>query len=315
MDKKTVIYIVSAISVVVVAVITLLVSILVGQNRKMQELKDSNAEMQEQLSMEMPAGVTLTDVPLPEELDSLKQQLHDELDQMDRIRTNNEELKQKLAQEKSRARDLLAQLEATKASDGRRIAELTAELTSVRALLMDYVRQIDELNAHNQRLTAENTQVKAENAQVKQHVSTLTAENNQLTETVNRAKQLDVTHFEFVPLGKRDKRTRYVDKIAKLQFNYTIGKNITIDPGVKHVYLRVTDPKGHVLGEEHGRTLAYEDGEVVYSLHQEIEYGGEVYSSSMYWPVVEGEAQQGTYRAEFFCEGNLIGEFSFKIAK
>ena len=174
------------------------------------------------------------------------------------------------------------------------------------------MRQIDELNTQNQQLTAENEQVKQENQQMRQRNTHLTTQNQQLTETVTRAKQLDVTHFEMTPLNNRDKKTRYLRKTVKLQLDYTIGKNITTEPGLKTVYLRLISPSDRLLGEQESKVFPFEDGEVPYSLKQEIEYAGEVYNGTFYWSF-SGEPQEGTYRVEFFAEGNQIGQFSFTL--
>lgn len=323
MNKKTVITIITLISVVCVAAIVAVVLLMLNMNKLQQhssEQEETIAQITEQLNYErQQQQLALADVPLPEEVDSIKHelqtQLNAELAKLDKMTVENKDLKRKLDEQKARARQLLAELDSTKATDAKRIAELTAELNSVRRILMDYVRQVDELNQQNRVLHAENTQIKQENAQVKQHVSNLSSANRELKETVQRAKQLDVISFQFTPLNKRDKKTRYLGKITKLQFDYTIGKNISTDPGMKTVYIRLTDPTDRLLGEEQGLTFSYEGANVPCSLSQQVEYTGENCASTFYWSVPEGEAVEGTYRVQFFCDGHQIGEFSFVIEK
>ena len=55
------------------------------------------------------------------------------------INISNDSLVQELAQEKQRVQDLLEELRITKATDARKIAALKKELTTLRAVMRDYV--------------------------------------------------------------------------------------------------------------------------------------------------------------------------------
>ena len=72
------------------------------------------------------------------------------------INISNDSLVQELAQEKQRVQDLLEELRITKATDARKIAALKKELTTLRAVMRDYVAQIDSLNRENQQIRQEN---------------------------------------------------------------------------------------------------------------------------------------------------------------
>lgn len=225
----------------------------------------------------------------------------------------NDSLQDLLSREQQRVQDLLEELRHTKASNARRIAELKKELATVRTVMQDYVRQVDSLNATNQRLTVENRQVKEENQLVRTRNEELTQANTVLTETVTRAAMLEMTSCTLTPLNKRDKKTRYAGQICKLQFDYTIAKNITCEPGLKNLYVRIIDPLGNLLGETPEHLFSFESGEIAYTLKQEIEYSGEAFNGTCYWPVEE--VAEGFYNIDFFCDGNLIGSFPFQVKK
>ena len=225
----------------------------------------------------------------------------------------NDSLQDLLSREQQRVQDLLEELRNTKASNARRIAELKKELATVRTVMQGYVRQVDSLNATNQRLTVENRQVREENQLVKEQNSQLSTLNSQLSETVTRAAMLELTSCTLSTLNKRDKKTRYVGQIRKLQFDYTIAKNITCEPGLKNLYVRIIDPVGNLLGEAPEHLFPFESGEIAYTLKQEIEYSGEAFDGTCYWPVEE--VAEGFYNIDFFCDGNLIGSFPFQIKK
>ena len=112
---------------------------------------------------EMVEQMTIEKEELQEEYEDLAIQF-DGYQQMD---IRNDSLQDLLSREQQRVQDLLEELRQTKASNARRIAELKKELATVRAVMRDYVRQIDSLNATNARLTEENILVKEENLQMK----------------------------------------------------------------------------------------------------------------------------------------------------
>lgn len=248
-----------------------------------------------------------------EELQEEYEDLAIQFDGYQNLDIRNDSLQDLLSREQQRVQDLLEELRQTKASNARRISELKKELATVRTVMKDYVRQIDSLNATNARLTAENQQFKVENQQVRTRNEELAQANTVLTETVTRAAMMEVTACTFSMLNKNDKKTRMVSHLSKLQFDFTIAKNITCTPGLKDLYVRVMDPQGNLLGETEEQLFSFESGEIPYSLKQEIEYTGEAYEGSCYQAI--DKAVNGFYTIDFFCEGNLIGSFPFQVKK
>ena len=251
-----------------------------------------------------------------EELQEEYEDLAIQFDGYQSMDIRNDSLQDLLSREQQRVQDLLEELRQTKASNARKIAELKKELATVRSVMKDYVRQIDSLNATNQRLTAENKQYRAENKQVKEQNSQLASLNTQLTETVTRASMLEITSCTITTLNKNDHKTKMARHIRKLQFDFVVAKNITCPPGMKEVYARIMDPEGTLLGESEERMFPFESGEIPYSLMQPIEYTGEAYEGTCYFALPEGyEIGKGFFTIDFFIDGNLVGSFPFQMKK
>ena len=248
-----------------------------------------------------------------EELQEEYEDLAIQFDGYQQMDIRNDSLQDLLSREQQRVQDLLEELRQTKASNARKIAELKKELATVRTVMKDYVRQIDSLNATNARLTAENQQFKAENQQVKEQNTQLSTLNEQLTETVTRASMMEVLSCTFTMLNKNDRKTRMVSHLSKLQFDYTIAKNITCQPGLKDLYVRIMSPNGNLIGEKEEQRFAFESEEIPYSLTQQIEYTGEAYEGTCYQAIEN--VLGGFYTIDFFCDGNLIGSFPFQLKK
>ena len=249
-----------------------------------------------------------------EELQEEYENLAIEFDGYSQMDIQNDSLQDLLYREQQRVQDLLEELRITKVTNARRISELKKELATVRTVLKDYVRQVDSLNATNARLTEENIIVRAENEQVKTKNTQLTNLNTQLTETVTRAAMLELTDCTCTMLNKNDRKTRMVSQVTKLQFDYTIAKNITCERGLKDLYVRVITPNGVLMNEAENKRFPFESDSIAYSITQQFEYSGEQYVGTVYLPITE-EVEKGFYTIDFFCEGNLIGSFPFQLRK
>ena len=248
-----------------------------------------------------------------------KEQLEDEYEelaiQFDGYQTpnlHNDSLVELLSQENQRVQDLLEELRITKVTNARRIAELKKELATVRQVMVSYVHQIDSLDRANKQLAKENQQVKKQYQEVARQAQQLEEERTQLAEVVSRASMLEISHFQMTTLNKRDRKTSMYNQIQKLQFDYTIARNITNKPGMKMLYMRITRPDGEVMQKSVNDVFRFENSEIAYSVSKEFEYAGEEISGSLYW-LVEEILQIGWYNADFFVDGELIGSFPFEI--
>ena len=254
-----------------------------------------------------------------EQMEFEKEQLEDEYEelaiQFDGYQTpdiHNDSLVQLLSQEKQRVQDLLEELRITKVTNARRIAELKKELATVRQVMVTYVQQIDSLDRTNKALVKENKQVKEQYQQVARQAQQLEEERTQLAEVVSRASMLEIGSFTVTALNKRDRKTTVFSQIMKLQFDYTVARNITCPPGMKTMYMRLTRPDGELMQKSLDNVFAFENAEIGYSVFKDFEYEGEEVSGTMYW-TVEEILQEGMYNADFFVDGQLIGSFPFTL--
>ena len=99
-----------------------------------------------------------------------------------------------------------------------------------------------------------------------------------------------------------------------MQFDYTIAKNITAETGHKEMYIRITRPDGELLTKDINNLFPFENSKIGYSAKRAYEYGGEAMDDVIYW-TVEEILYPGTYRIDFFTDGDLIGSFTFLLKK
>lgn len=226
----------------------------------------------------------------------------------------NDSLVKLLQNQKTKVDQLLNELRITKATDARRITQLKEELASVRQVMIQYVNQIDSLNSANKVLKTENVEVHKKYKEAAETVQQLSKDKESLNQVVTRASILEVNNFSMTPLNNKGKKTGWFSQTSNLQFKYTLAKNITAQPGEKTIYLRITKPDDDVLTKSPNNVFPFENKMIAYSASKSIEYTGEAKSDVIFWKVGE-ILPKGTYRAEFFCDGNRIGSFTFVFEK
>ncbi len=265
-----------------------------------QGLKEENQELQELREL-----AELDKQEMENDYERLTVQYGEMISQI-----NNDSLIAQLTQEQLRTQQLLKELKEVKTTDAREITRLKKELETVRAVLRDYIRQVDSLNQVNQQLVAENDRVKDELAQSNQANAGLRQEKQNLTEKVAIAAQLDATNISMTILNKRGKVTKKMKDCKTIQVNFTIARNVTAANGNRTLYVRIQTPAGSVLTEG---TFPYENRQLEYSMKRVVEYAGEELPVTANWQVGE-YLEGGEYRVSIFSDGNMIGTrtFTFK---
>ena len=227
-----------------------------------------------------------------------------------KTKINNDSIIAQLTEEQMKTQRLLEELKKTKAEDAREITRLKKELATVRAVLRDYVMQIDSLNRQNERLQAENTQVKEELAERNSQIAGLSNEKASLSQKVAIAAQLDATNIQLRALKKNNKDVKKIKDCVSMQTSFTITRNVTASNGTRTVYVRIQNPGGNTLNG--GGTFTYENRNLQYTMKKNIEYTGEETSLTLFWQVTQA-LEAGDYRVSIFVDGNMIGSKTFSF--
>lgn len=222
------------------------------------------------------------------------------------VRINNDSLRIKLEREQVRTQQLLEELEHIKSTSATEITRLKKELKTVRAVLKNYVIQIDSLNRENETLKKENATVRNKYKEASKKISNLAEEKQALSEKVTLASQLDATNVNITLLRKNGKATKNIKQAKQIEITFTITKNITAESGEKIAYVRIMQPDQEVLTKSSSDTFVYENRNIGYSMSRRFEYTGESHEMTLYWNIEE-TLKEGEYNAYIFVDGNMIG--------
>ena len=292
-DKKKII-IISVLAIPGILVVALAISLMSTRNN-LKESEKQNEEIQELIALEQ------------EEMLNDLQNAQIEYEELKTKILSNDSLLIKLEQEQLRTQQLYEELQNTKATNAAEIKRLKKELKTLRAVLEDYMVQIDSLYRENAVLKDENTKLIAGKKRVEKERNDLAKEKEALTEKVDLASQLDATDVAIEMLRSNGKKTSKVKNAKQISVSCTISKNITASTGDKIVYVRIMQPDGEPLTKGYSNTFKYQNRDISYSMNKSFEFSGEEHSLTLYWNIEE-TLQQGRYRAYIFVDGNMIGE-------
>ena len=278
-----------------IIVILLLLGGVVYLFTDLKEQKQVNADMQELAALDK------------QEMENEYERFALQYSEM-KMQINNDSIIAQLTQEQMRTQQLLEELKQVKATDAREITRLKKELATVRAVLRDYVMQIDSLNRLNQNLRAENSRVHAELQQRNTEIAGLSSEKASLSEKVAIAAQLDATNIQLQLMNKRGKATQKLKDCRQMRVSFAITRNVTAANGNRTVYVLIQNPGGNALTG--GGAFTYENRTLECSAKRVIEYTGEETPVTVYWNVSQ-MLEAGDYRVSIFVDGSMIGSRTF----
>ncbi|MBR1889226.1 MAG: hypothetical protein IJ816_01200 [Alloprevotella sp.] len=238
-----------------------------------------------------------------EELQNQYAEFAHEYEEMKKV-VRDDSLLVKLDQEQRRAEQLMKELKATKAADAAEILRLKKELETVRAVLRDYIRQVDSLQQLNIALTGERDAALEDAKQAHLRNEELSSNNAQLRQTVEVASQLNATNVQLVALKKNGKSTKKIKDTKRFSITFNISRNVTAKTGTKEIYVRIMKPNQEVVAP--AGTITYENASIQYSAKKTIDYTGEEALLTLFVPISEF-LSAGTYSTYIFCEGQMIG--------
>jgi hypothetical protein len=247
---------------------------------------------------------------LTQEKDSLANELKRMVHGYDTLRTNNDTLNAKLQKERTRIMQLLA----VNASNVQLIRRYKGEISTMRDIMKSYIVQIDSLNTRNKLLIAENTDIKEQISTVKQTNVALSKVKQELTSKVEIASVIQAKDVVAVALNKNRKETTRIDRLDKLKICFTLRENPIAKAGQKMVYLRVIRPDSLAIATSPDNLFDFNGSKMIFTASREAEYMNQDVDMCIF---VDNNKDfiPGTYKAELYLEGNLIGGCSFLLTK
>jgi len=242
-----------------------------------------------------------------QEKDTLSYQFQNLLAEYEGLATTNDSISSQLDDEKERIKKIMTELRSVKAQNKVEIEKYKNELKTLRDIMKGFIHQIDSLNTLNIQLTEENVKVKEQFRSAKKENKQLNDKYTEAAGKVAKASVIKAINVSIEPLNSKGKSTNRARKTARFAINLTLDENVIAPTGTKDVYVRITDPKEHVLIHPEQPMFTYEGEQIAFSAVRQIDYEGQQVTSVIYYDQPTNDLLDGTYKVDIFCDGYMIG--------
>lgn len=230
------------------------------------------------------------------------EELQNMLTQYDNLKSNNDTLNQRLAQEQTKIKKLLKEIKKVKYSNKIALEQYKKETQTLRQIMRSYIVQIDSLNTLNKNLIAENNEVKNKYQAIQEEKQELIHVSDSLSGKVAEAQQLLVGDLSIVGLNKRNKETMRISRILKFKTCFRIKENKIAHKGIHKAYVRIVMPDESVLFESSENLFKYQDKQIVYSAMREFNYQGKELNLCVYYKHQTPQLVSGEYGVDIFID-------------
>lgn len=222
------------------------------------------------------------------------------------LKVDNDSLSVQLQEEQEKIETLLEKVRKTESSNRAQLKKYEDELGTLRAIMRNYVTQIDSLNNLNQQLMAENRQIKEESQQTARRADELAQRTTTLSSQVEKGAVLKARDVYAVGLNDKGKENSRSKNVSKIRACFTLIENNLAEKGPRNVYLRVKGPDGIILANSEDNLFAFGDSQLVYSAVREVDYQGEDIEMCIFCDTYD-TTQKGTYELTLYSGGALVG--------
>lgn len=234
------------------------------------------------------------------------------------LETSDKAMQKDIDEKRVQIEELLK--EATKhKGDKYMIAKLKKEATTLRAIMMGYVRTIDSLNTLNQTLVSEKKTVLKQLGVEKDKQTTLIKEKDELQSTIAKGSILTCFNVSakavlFKRGGKKESETTKARKAEKIKVSFSLGENKIAKAGEKTVFIRIMTPDGKEMAKSYDdlNKFTFNKSNGYFAGKETLNYSNTEISGVTYCEG-QGEMVPGNYMIEITCDGVVIGNTSLKL--
>ncbi len=233
--------------------------------------------------------------------DSIQSNLSELIDEYGNLKFTNDTITANL----EKANEVMEQLKRERRWNYAKIKEYEKEVGTLRAVMKNYLRQIDSLNSLNKKLIDENVSYRKEISSANLRADVAEERATELQNKVQMGSVLRARDIAVVPLNARGKVVSRVRSATTLRVDFTVSSNDLAAAGNREIYVRITSPDGYLLTTESVPTFTYRDESIGYSASREIDYQNEDVDVSIYYNGSGFVA--GDYKIELYTDGYILG--------
>lgn len=233
--------------------------------------------------------------------DTIQSNLTALINEYDDLKYQNDTIAAQLA----RANEMVEQLKRERRFNYNKLKAYQKEVGTLRAVMKNYLRQIDSLNTINKKVIGENVSLRKEISTANLRADVAEERASELQNKVQQGSVLRARNIAIVALNSNDKEISRVKNAATLRVDFTVGANELAAAGNRPIYLCITSPDGYLLSTDAMPTFVFQGTKKGYSASRDVDYQNEDLDVSIFY---KGSGFiPGTYKVELYMDGNLIG--------
>ena len=233
--------------------------------------------------------------------DTIQSNLTSLISEYDNLKYQNDTIAAQLA----KATEMVEQLKRERRFNYNKLKAYQKEVGTLRAVMKNYLRQIDSLNTINKKVSAENVSLRKEISTANLRADVAEERASELQNKVQQGSVLRARDITLVALNANDKIISRVKNAATLRADFTVGANELASAGNRPIYLCITSPDGYLLSTDAMPTFEYQGTKKGYSAMREVDYQNNDVDVSIFYKGSGFIA--GAYKVESCMNGGVIG--------
>ena len=246
---------------------------------------------------------------------AVMEQEHKELEiERDTIASNFESLREEydalnikndsIAAELAKGDSIIAQLKKERRLNYSTIKKYQKEVGTLRAVMKNYLNQIDSLNKANKKLSGENITLRKEVSTEKLRADKAEEREKELENKVKIGSILKARGISIAAMNAKQRPVSRVKQATTLRVGFTIAANELAQPGHRQVYLCIYGPDGYLIGSS---SFSYNGKSKSCSASREVDYQNEDLDVNIFYHGTGKDFIPGKYKVELYMDGGLLG--------
>lgn len=254
--------------------------------------------------------VLITD--LQYEKEELTEQIQNLQNDYSTLSSDYESINSQLDSSRAEVDALVERIKKTDATNRAKIRQYQKELGTLRAIMKNYIVQIDSLNTLNHKLTADAAAARKETAVVKKQNADLQKTVEDLSGKVETGSIIHGRNIRAEAYNKNGKVVDRASSTSDILVSLSLTENNLAQTGPIRVYVVITDPEGKLLTNSESVSCTFSGETLATSASREVDYQGSEIDLGIYMKNV-GKYAKGIYTVQVLTERNLLGTTQFML--
>ena len=237
------------------------------------------------------------------ERDTLANQFADLRKEYDNLGVKNDSISRELHKGDS----IIAQLKKERRLNYATINKYKKEVGTLRAVMKNYLHQLDSVNEVNKSLVTKNIALNREITTERLRADKAEEKNKENENRLKQAAILNARGISITALNAKQRAVTRIKQATSFSVGFTIAANTTAKPGNRRVYLCIYNPDGHLIGSS---SFSHNGKNKGCSASREIDYQNDDLGVNIFYKDTGKNFVPGTYKVELYMDGRLLGRTS-----